>query len=67
MTIANYIGAIGYILHVGKYTTQNEEDALNIMKINIKNLIDEIIKRNIKTKLLLETPAGQGTELLNKF
>jgi deoxyribonuclease-4 len=34
------------------------------MKTNIRSIIGEMIKRNIKTKLLLETPAGQGTELL---
>jgi deoxyribonuclease-4 len=37
------------------------------MKNNIKNIINEMINHNIKTKLLLETPAGQGTELLKDF
>jgi len=60
----NYIGAKCYILHVGKSTKNSIEDSLNTMKINIRNIIGEMIKRNIKTKLLLETPAGQGTELL---
>jgi len=61
---ANYIGAKGYVLHVGKSTTNTINDSLNTMKTNIRSIIGEIINRNIKTKLLLETPAGQGTELL---
>lgn len=64
---ANYIGAIGYVIHVGKSTTTPINEALLIMKTNIKNLIQEMIKNKIKTKLLLETPAGQGTELLKDF
>lgn len=64
---ANYIGAIGYIIHVGKSTTSSVKASLTIMYNNIKNIIQEMIKSNIKTKLLLETPAGQGTELLTDF
>ena len=64
LTTANCIGAKGYVLHVGKSTTNTISASLNTMKTNIKNIIAEMIKRNIKTKLLLETPAGQGTELL---
>ena len=64
---ANYIGAIGYIIHVGKSTTSTIKEALNIMYNNIKNIIQEMINSKIKTKLLLETPAGQGTELLKDF
>jgi deoxyribonuclease-4 len=64
---SNYIGSIGYIIHVGKSTTSSIKEALLTMHINIKNIIQEMIKSNIKTKLLLETPAGQGTELLTDF
>jgi len=64
---ANIIGAVGYVIHVGKSTTIPIPDALLMMKNNIKNIINEMIKNNIKTKLLLETPAGQGTELLKDF
>ena len=64
---ANIIGAIGYVIHVGKSTTTSISEALLIMKNNIKNIINEMINHNIKTKLLLETPAGQGTELLKDF
>ena len=64
---ANIIGAVGYIIHVGKSTTGTIQESLLIMKNNIKNIINEMIIHNIKTKLILETPAGQGTELLKDF
>lgn len=37
------------------------------MRTNIKNLLETMASHNIKTKLILETPAGQGTELLSDF
>lgn len=64
---ANFIGAVGYVIHVGKSTTTPINEALLIMKNNIKKIIQEMINNNIKIKLLLETPAGQGTELLKDF
>uniref|UniRef100_A0A6C0EMV4 Xylose isomerase-like TIM barrel domain-containing protein n=1 Tax=viral metagenome TaxID=1070528 RepID=A0A6C0EMV4_9ZZZZ len=64
---ANIIGAVGYVIHVGKSTTGTIQESLLIMKNNIKNIINEMIIHNIKTILLLETPAGQGTELLKDF
>jgi deoxyribonuclease-4 len=64
---ANFIGAYGYVIHVGKATTIPIIDALNMMKQNIKDIIKSMIEHKIKTKLLLETPAGQGTELLKDF
>jgi deoxyribonuclease-4 len=64
---ANYIGAVGYIIHVGKYLTNSKETALETMRTNIKNLLETMASHNIKTKLILETPAGQGTELLSDF
>jgi deoxyribonuclease-4 len=64
---ANYIGAVGYVIHVGKSLTTSIKEALIIMKNNIRNLLQEIINNKIKTILLLETPAGQGTELLRDF
>lgn len=64
---ANIIGAVGYVIHVGKSTSGSIQESLLIMKNNIKNIINEMIIHNIKTILLLETPAGQGTELLKDF
>ncbi len=64
---ANIIGAIGYIIHVGKYLTNSIKDSLELMRNNIKKILKEMHNHNIKTKLVLETPAGQGTELLTNF
>jgi deoxyribonuclease-4 len=67
ITTANIINAIGYIIHVGKSLNNDIEDSLLIMKNNIKNIIAVMLEYNIRTKLILETPAGQGTELLTDF
>lgn len=64
---ANMIGATGYIIHVGKSLKDDIQQSLKIMKNNIKEIINEIIKNKIKTKLILETSTGQGTELLSNF
>lgn len=64
---ANIIGADGYIIHVGKSLKNDIQQSLKIMKNNIKEIINEMIKNKIKTKLILETSTGQGTELLSNF
>lgn len=64
---ANYIGAVGYVIHVGKYLKNPIPVALEIMKNNIKALLEQMKIDNIKTNLVLETPAGQGSELLVNF
>lgn len=64
---ANIIGAVGYIIHVGKSLKDDINESLKIMKNNIKEIINEIIKNKIKTKLILETSTGQGTELLSNY
>lgn len=64
---ANIIGADGYIIHVGKSLKENIHQSLEIMKNNIKEIINEMINNKIKTKLILETSTGQGTELLSNF
>ena len=40
---ANIIGAVGYVIHVGKSTTGTIQESLLIMKNNIKNIIEKII------------------------
>lgn len=55
------LGAKGVVVHVGKYLKGTEEDAICAMKDNIIGL-EEIIDESCP--LLIETPAGQGTEIL---
>ena len=58
LIIANKCGFKGCVIHVPKSTTSNKEDSYNIAKQNIINILE-----NIDCKLILETPAGQGTEM----
>ena len=65
LIIADLIGAIGSVVHVGKYTNLTPEEGLNNMRICIKYIIKNMEGLKLKSKLILETPAGQGTELLS--
>jgi len=62
--ISNEIGALGLVVHVGKYLKGDPDTAILTMYKNIMNIIEYISVNKISTKFLLETPAGQGTELL---
>lgn len=67
--IAGELDAIGVVFHTGKQLENHESIALN----NLYSILIHIDKKTIKynnVKLLIETAAGQGTELLhnlNKF
>tara|TARA_B110000483_G_scaffold227262_1_gene288863 strand:- start:487 stop:1332 length:846 start_codon:yes stop_codon:yes gene_type:complete len=58
------LNAAGVVIHVGKYTTFTISDASNTMYLSIKYIINYLRDNNYKTKLILETPSGAGTELL---
>lgn len=62
--LAVKMGAKGYVLHVGKSIKTPEQVALHRMKSNILTLIDIATP---ECPVLLETPAGQGTELLSNI
>lgn len=64
LSISDIIGSIGVVIHVGKSTTNSKENALKNMYEAIIFIIRSKILLGIKSKLILETPAGQGTELL---
>jgi len=55
------IGARGVVVHVGKSTTQTLEAALATMKTNLMIVMEHATE---SCPILLETPAGQGTEVL---
>lgn len=55
------MGARGVVVHVGKSTTQPLETAMATMRTNILAVIEHA---SPECPLLLETPAGQGSEVL---
>ncbi len=54
-------GGKGVVVHVGKSTSQPIPEALQKMRLNLQEALPYATK---ECPLLLETPAGQGTELL---
>jgi deoxyribonuclease IV len=64
LKIADLIDSVGVVLHVGKHVALSYEKGLANMKTAIEYIIADMKKYNYKTKLIIETPAGQGTELL---
>ena len=67
LIISDMMNAEGVVLHVGKYVGLTSEKGLQNMKTAIEYIIKEMINKNMKTKLIIETPAGQGTELLTNL
>lgn len=58
------LNGVGVVVHVGKYTIYTKESGLNTMLLSIKYIISYLIENNYKSKLIIENPAGVGTELL---
>jgi apurinic endonuclease APN1 len=54
------LGAIGVVVHSGKYLDMDKSEAIENMYQNLKYCLDN---SHENTKILLETPCGQGTEL----
>jgi len=67
LQIAHSIGAIGCVIHCGRYTNNSSEIGLINMKKSLDFIINEIIERKLNSKIILETSSGQGTELLFKY
>lgn len=57
-------GCKGVVVHVGKYTDKPLDIALQNMKSNLLRAMESATK---ECPILLETPAGQGTETLTKL
>lgn len=64
LMVSDMIGSIGVVVHVGKYTTQSPEDGMKNMFVAMKYIAEQLHALKMKSKLILETPAGAGTELL---
>ena len=66
----NAIGGIGSIIHVGKCVESQKitcEQGTKNMRTNMEKVIDYIISQKLDANLILETGAGQGTELFTKM
>ena len=64
LTLADMMNAEGVVLHVGKHVALPYEKGLNNMKNAIEYILKIMENKKMKTKLIIETPAGQGSELL---
>lgn len=64
LNLANQMGFSGVVIHVGKYTTQDPKIARENMISNIRACLDST---SSTCPLLLETPAGQGSEMLTAW
>jgi endonuclease IV len=60
---ANALGCKGVVVHVGKSTSRPVPRAIESMRKNIMKVLEYA---TVECPLLLETPAGQGTETLTK-
>jgi deoxyribonuclease-4 len=63
LEIAEAIGAVGVVVHMGKSVNMDKKGAEAGFKESVTRLTDWMKEKKMKTKLVLETPAGQGTEL----
>jgi len=64
LLVSDMIGSIGCVVHVGKHLDLTESEGLDNMYDGLSYVIDFIIKNSLSTKIILETAAGQGTELI---
>jgi deoxyribonuclease-4 len=65
LIISEKIGSIGCVVHVGKYVGLTESEGLDNMYMSLKYIINYLKSNSMQTKIILETSAGQGTELLS--
>ena len=61
LEICSSLGGSGCVVHVGKRKNMGVTKALLVMEREIRNVLDAA---TVDCPLLLETPAGQGTEVL---
>jgi deoxyribonuclease-4 len=67
LEISDIINSIGVVFHVGKHTTNTKERGEQNMYNSLKFIISKMKEKQIQSKLILETPAGAGTELLTNY
>jgi deoxyribonuclease-4 len=63
LEIAHHIGAVGCVIHVGKSLDLNIDIATNNMHESLLYVIEQIKIKKLNSIIILETGAGQGTEM----
>lgn len=63
LVVAHKLGALGCVIHVGKSLDLSILRATGNMLKSLKYIINFIKENNLDSKLILETAAGQGTEM----
>ena len=63
LCLSQELGSIGCVLHMGKSVDLKKDIAEQNMIHNISIILDKMKTYNMTTKLIIETSAGQGTEL----
>jgi deoxyribonuclease-4 len=63
LEIADYIGAVGCVIHVGKSLEMDITEAENNMYESLSFVISQIKEKKLNSIIILETGAGQGTEM----
>ena len=64
LEVSHKMGSIGCVVHVGKYLDLTELEGLENMFNALKYVISYIRENKLDTCIILETAAGQGTELI---
>ena len=64
LLISHKIGSIGCVVHVGKHMDLTIDEGIQNMYNSLVFVIDYIIECELDTFIILETAAGQGTELI---
>jgi len=62
---ASHMGAFCVVVHVGKKLDLPDAEAINNMYTSLLYVHEQT--KSISTKILIETPSGQGTEMLTKL
>lgn len=63
LRVANNMGAIGVVIHMGKQLKLEYQEALNLFVENIKDIIKIIKRHKWQSKIIFENSAHQGTEM----
>lgn len=64
LLISDLINSIGCVVHVGKHLDLTVSEGIDNMYAGLKYVIEFIKDHGLNSKIILETAAGQGSELL---